>query len=154
MKYPALSRFKFILLMVILSLAAYGQNVTALIESNNFVFQLQSVSPMKGGLLMQNPGYTVTIGKDSVDCNLPYFGRMYNPSYGSTDSGLKFLSTQFEVKKDARKKGGWNINYKFADTKSVSKMLFTIFENGKASISVICKDRETISYSGFIEQRK
>ena len=137
---------------------AAGQDVDpamkSLIESGNFIFKLQSVSPMKGGFIPQNPGYSVTMSKDTVDCFLPYFGRIYNPSYASSDSGLKFVSTRFEKETEARKKGGWNINLKFRDTKNVSKMMFTTFENGKTTISVICKDRETISYSGYIEKRK
>ena len=123
------------------------------IESKNFVFQVQSVSPRRGGTIQQTPGYSVVVSKDSVNCYLPYFGRMYQASYGSTDNGLKFISLQFEEKTEPKKKGGWTITLKIKDATSVSQMIFTAFENGRASMTLMCKDRETISYNGYVEGR-
>ena len=139
---------------------AYGQNsdlsneIKSSIETRSFVFQVQSVSPRRGGMIQQSPGYKVSINKDTLTSLLPYIGRAYQAGYGSSDAGLNFTSMDYEYKVEDRKKGGWNITIKVKDAKSARQLMFDVFENGKAYLSVNCVDRESISYNGYLEPRK
>ena len=134
--------------------AALSAAVLSLLESKNYVFQVQSVAPRRGGMLQQSPGFKVVVSKDSVSGDLPYFGRAYNAAYGSSDGGIKFTSTNFDYKKEDRKKGGWSVKFTLKQQKSARQLSFTIAENGSASLYVICNDRESISYNGYISERK
>ena len=134
--------------------SAKAASVTTMLNEQSFVFKVQSVSPMKGGTRQLSPGYTLSITKDTVVSELPYFGRMYQATIGSSEGGLKFISTDFSYTSTPRKKGGWEIVIKPKENSSVQEMYLTVFENGNASLNVNCKDRQPISYNGEIESKK
>ena len=121
-------------------------------ETRSYIFKVQSVSPRRGGMIQQSPGYDVIVRTDTVISNLPYIGRAYQASYGSSDAGIKFISTKFEYSME-EKKNKLYVKIKPKDARSVAQMIFTIYDNGTASLSVISNDRETISYNGYVEKR-
>ena len=123
-----------------------------MVETRNYVFRVQSVSPRRGGIIQETPGYDVIVRTDTVISNLPYIGRAYPASYGSSDAGIKFTSTKFEYSME-EKKNKLHVKIKPKDARSVAQMIFTIYDNGTASLSVISNDRETISYNGYVEKR-
>lgn len=128
--------------------------VKTMIDEQRFIFNVQSVKPMKSGTRQLSPGYTLSVSKDTIISDLPYFGRMYQAPIGSSDGGIKFTSTDFTYVRKLRKKGGWDIEIKPKESSSVQDIFLTVFENGNASIDLNCKDRQPISYSGEIEPAK
>ena len=126
--------------------------VGAMVEAGSFVFKVQSVSPRRGGIVQESPGYNVSVSKDTVTCYLPYIGRAYQAGYGS-DNGLKFTSTKFQYKQESKKKGGWSISIKYDDSRSVRQMTFNVSKDGSTWMSVVCNDRESISYNGYLESK-
>ena len=134
---------------------AEGQSgVKELIEKKSYVFLAQTAAPMSGRMLQLTSTYTVKITGDTLVCNLPYFGRVYQPTMNPSDQGLTFTSYQFDYTSKVRKKGGWDVTIKTKDQSSQKKLVFTIFENGNASLNVVSNDRQSISYRGVLKMKE
>jgi hypothetical protein len=124
-------------------------NIRSAVETRSYTFSARIASPLGGGMVQLMPGYTLKVRGDTLVCDLPYFGRVYNPTYGG-DAGLKFTSTKFDYKTTPRKKGGWNIRIDTNDLNSNRRLYLSVFENGSASLNVNSNDRQTISYQGSV----
>lgn len=97
--------------------------------------------------------YTIDVSKNTLEVVLPYFGRLFNPTYGNTnDNGYRFTSKDFTVSKTQNKKGKWTLKFKPKDVRTVDEMNIEIFKNGKASVSVRSNDRQPIIYDGYISK--
>jgi hypothetical protein len=59
--------------------------------------------------LLRTSDYTLKVDIATVVCDLPYYGRVHQATYGRGDGGIKFTSSEFEYKPEVRKKRGWNI---------------------------------------------
>lgn len=128
--------------------------ITGLVADQRYVFIAQSASPAKGGLIQLTSGYTLDVKVDTVQCDLPYYGRAYQAGYGSSDGGIKFTSVDMDYKVENRKKGGWNINIKPKDAVNFRELMLTIFADGTAMLNVNCNDRQPISFRGYITDKK
>lgn len=124
-----------------------------IIKTKEFVFKAQTVLPMTGMSRQLTSEYDVRFLGDSVVAYLPYFGRAYSGGYGE-GGGIDFTSTKFEYKVKERKKGGWDISIKLHDAKDVQALSFSISENGSASLQVASNNRQSISYYGYVMERK
>lgn len=122
-----------------------------LVESKQFIFNVESVTPMKGGTRNLSPGYSLKIKQDTIVSELPYFGRAYQASLSSTEGGIKFTSIDFDYTVKDRKKGGWDITIKPKDAGSVQELTLTVFDNANANLNVTANDRQPISFRGYIE---
>jgi hypothetical protein len=131
-----------------------AETITKLVTERDYVFEAQSASPMKGGRINLNGGYTLVVSKDTVTSDLPYYGRAYQSDYGSSNGGIKFTSTDFDYETKERKKGGWEITIKPKDFKKLQQLILTIFSDGTTTVQVNSNDRQPISFSGYIEARK
>jgi hypothetical protein len=129
-----------------------AQVTKSLVEAKRFVFQAQFVSPMRGGRRNLTPGYTLLLSNDSLVSDLPYFGRAYQAGYGNNDGGIKFTSTKFETAVKNRKKEGWDLNIKPEDVNNVELLIITIHDSGSATLQIKTRDRQPISYDGYIEE--
>nr|WP_315027402.1 DUF4251 domain-containing protein [uncultured Chryseobacterium sp.] len=140
--------------------------VDALVNSQEFTFNAQRANPMNydvinvmnsipnstaSRMLDLNGEYTIDVSKDKLDVVLPYFGRVFNPTYGDTGSNsYRFSSKDFTVNKSQNKKGTWTLKIKPNDVKNVDEINLEIFTNGKASVSMRSNDRQPITYSGYV----
>jgi hypothetical protein len=131
--------------------SAKAASTKNLIDNEQYIFYAESVSPVSGRQRILSPGYTVHISKDSVTCDLPYFGRTYTANINTTDGGIKFTSTSFDYNVEVRKKGGWNITIKTKDVTDTQNLSFTIYENGKTSLQARSNNRQSISFNGYIK---
>ena len=127
--------------------------LTSAIEKKSYTYRVQSVTPMKGGTRQLNPGYTLTVKGDTLIANLPYFGRVYQSTIGG-DAGFNFTSYVFDYQVKPRKKGGWIVTIKTKDLPSQRQFNLTVSKNGSTSLSVLCSDRESISYYGALDTQK
>ena len=124
--------------------------VKQLIDSRDFVFIPQSVSPMSGGTRQLTPDFEFRINRDTIYSYLPYFGRAYTTMPG--EGGISFTSTSFEYKTKDRKKKGWELTIRPKDVRSVRSMNFTLFENGYATLFVNSDHRQPINFYGYIRK--
>jgi hypothetical protein len=130
------------------------RTVKELVESKSYVFLAQSATPMSGRMLQLTSTYTVKITGDTLVCDLPYFGRVYQPTMNPSEQALTFTSYQFDYQSKIRKKGGWDVTIKTKDQSSSKKLVFTIFENGSVSLTVLSNDRQSISYRGVLKTKE
>ncbi len=119
------------------------------LENRSYIFNASSASPQKGGFVRLNPGYRIVVKGDTLVCDLPYYGRVYNASYGG-DAGFKFTSAKYEQTITPKKKGGWNVKIETNDLTANRRMFMTVFDNGSASLSITSSDRQSISYQGTV----
>jgi hypothetical protein len=134
--------------------SAKEMEIKTLLYSQQYIFYAQSVIPSSGRQRFLTSEYTVSISKDTIVSYLPYFGRAYSATIGSTDGGIKFTSVDFDYKISERKKGGWEISIHPKGGQDVQKLNFTVYNNGTAYLFVNSNNRQSISFNGYVSARK
>ena len=125
-----------------------------MIDSQHFVFEAQSVTPLRGNFRNLTSSYDVTVKKDILISYLPYFGRAYNAPINETQSVLDFTSTNFSYSVSPHKKNGWDIIIKPKDKTEIQQYFFTVFDNGNASLNVTSTSRDAITFNGYVREKK
>ncbi|SDN10586.1 protein of unknown function [Daejeonella rubra] len=125
--------------------------IKRLIESRNFVFSPQSVTPLSGSTFQLTSEYFLEVNKDSLDSHLPYFGVAFNARFGSTDSPLTFTSTDFDYSIKESKKGGFEITISINKPDDPDLILLSVSSGGYATLRVNSMNRQSISFYGEIE---
>ncbi len=139
-----------------------GENLSAqttdqLLQDKRYTFSVQSIQSLRGQVRpeFQSQGYySLRVTPDSVISYLPFFGRAFTPSIGSSENGLEFSSVKFDYTVTDRKKGGWDILIKPKDVSKVQQLSLTIFPNGNASLQVISTARDPMSFQGLVVKTK
>jgi hypothetical protein len=129
-------------------LQAQTSDVDQAVKDKRFTINVESMSPRRGGYKRLTTLYTFTVTPDTVVTDLPYAGRAYQAPMGNNDTGVKFLSQDFEYESRPGKKGAWEITLKLKDTRNYPVINITMQANGSSSIRISPVDREFISYSG------
>ena len=105
-------------------------------------------------MLQLDYGYTIVVKKDEITVTLPYFGRMYNPSFDRDKNSFRFTTKDFVFKKNQDSKGKWLISIEPKDVQHVSIINIEVFKNGNAFVSINASDRQPITYDGYIMQNE
>ncbi|AYZ14195.1 DUF4251 domain-containing protein [Chryseobacterium arthrosphaerae] len=150
--------------------SADSQVVSTLVDSEEFTFHAQRANPTNYDVInvmssMPNStmtrmlnldgSYTIELSKNTLDVALPYFGRLFNPTYDNISSNsYRFTSKDFTVSKSQNKKGTWAFIIKPNDVKSVQTINIEIFKNGKAFVSMRSNDRQPITYDGYVSKNE
>ncbi|HEX2609308.1 MAG TPA: DUF4251 domain-containing protein, partial [Flavisolibacter sp.] len=125
-------------------------SIRQLLESRDFVFKAQSVSPLRGGIRQLTSDYDLRIAGDSMIAYLPYFGRAYAGVILTPGDGpLTFNSTQYTYAITERKKG-WDVSITPKDAKDVRQLFLSVTQSGYASLNVTSNNRDNISFNGYI----
>ena len=127
--------------------------VKNMLDSQHFVFVAQSVTPLRGRFRNLTSEYDVILSKDRMASYLPYFGRATVAPLNPSESALDFTSTNFSYSVTPRKKSGWDVVIKPKDKTDIQQYLFTIYDNGSASLNVTSISRDPISFLGYIKKR-
>jgi len=123
--------------------------IKALIDSQNFVFEAQKATPQGGRLIQLDYNtYFLKFKADSTTCDLPFFGRGYNVGYNS-DGGIKFEGKPENIRVES-KKNNTILKATVRGKSDVYDLLFSIFYNGSTTLSVSSNNRGPISYDGII----
>lgn len=164
--------FGFFFLFVSCSSQAYldSKTVDTLVGSEEFTFNAQRANPMNYEVInaigsiqnaptsrilqLQGGGYSIELKKNNMDVVLPYFGRMYNASYNSSETSYRFVSKDFTVNKSQNKNGTWTLKIKPNDVRNVDKINIEVFKNGKAFVSIQSNDRQPITYDGYVSENQ
>ena len=147
----------FFLLLPVISLnlvnaqeAKQEAGIQNLVDSREFVFKAETVSPLRGGTRYLTSAYDMKVSRDSLVADLPYFGRAYTAPLDPSKGGIQFTSINFQYNAEKRKKGGWSISIKPKDATGVQQLELFISSKGSASLQVISTNRESISFNGHI----
>ena len=168
MKKIFLASFVFIL-MILQSCASQNglapQLVEEILSKDQFTFMATRANPTNNDvmnvinslpnasssrMLNLDYGYDVVIKEKEITVTLPYFGRLYNPSYDSSKNSYRFTSKDFSINKKQDKKGNWVYTINPKDTENVRTLYLEDYKNGKAYLSIDSNDRQPISYDGYI----
>lgn len=95
-------------------------------------------------------GYTLVIKKEEIVATLPYYGRMFTPSFDMNKNSYRFTSKDFTINKTAGKKGSSIYIISLSDQPNIRKMILEVYGNGKSYLSINSNDRQPISYDGYI----
>lgn len=125
-------------------------SVKEMVDSKNFVFKAQLVSPLGGRMRNLTSEYDLVVRPDSVTAFLPYFGRAYSAPMNPSEGGIKFNSTDFSYKTGKQKKGRWEIEIKPSDVPDGYQLYLSVFSNGRASLRVNSSNRQPISFEGYV----
>ena len=126
--------------------------VKNMVESQQYIFKAQFVSPMTGQQRALTSDYDLTVSKSAVTSYLPFFGRAYSAPIDPSQGGIKFTSTKFQYIKEDSKKDGWDITIIPKDASDVQKLYLHISSNGYATLQVTSTNRQAISFDGRIEE--
>lgn len=145
-----------------------SQLVNNLVSSDEFTFHAERANPMNYDVInivnsipnapqlrtfqISGNNYGIVIKKNEMEVALPYFGRAFTSTYGSSDTSYRFTSKDYTVTKSQSKKGNWVYKIKTNDVKNVTDINIEIFKNGKALTSIRSNDRQPISYDGYISK--
>jgi hypothetical protein len=125
-----------------------------MVDSSQFVFVADRMSPMRGGTKTLTSTYTVHLAKDSLSSHLPYAGRATQAPMNMTGGGIEFTSSKFSYDVVSKKEDQWDITIKPEDNNDVQQLFFNIFSNGSANLTVTSTHRDPISFSGYVEKIK
>lgn len=127
--------------------AQVTRQVQEALDTRHYTIAVDWMKPLGGFARHVSSNYELKINGDDIDCYLPYVGEAYHLPYGG-GKGLNF-------------KGKIN-NYSIAyPTSNRSHIEFTVindedsylyridvFNNGKAYIDIVARDRDAISFDG------
>lgn len=131
-----------------------AQQIKSIVEDSvKYVFAAEIAIPQAGSMRTLTYGYDITVTKDTINSYLPYFGRAYGGiEFGATRSPLDFSSTKFNYNTRSNKKAnGWDINIDILDQQDVKKLIFSIFNNGSATLDVFFNNRSQITFNGYVK---
>jgi len=153
------SRFIVLMALTLFSMSVSSQTrdqkkkaeVKRLIESRNYVFSPQTVTPLSGNTFQLTSEYFLKVNNDSLDSHLPYFGVAFNARFGSTDSPLTFSSTDFTYSIKESRKDGYEITIRINKPDDPDLILLSVSSGGYATLRVNSMNRQSISFYGEIE---
>jgi hypothetical protein len=122
----------------------------SLVDSENYVFHAQTALPMSGHVRQLTTDYTVTVTKEKITADLPYYGQAYSAPLDPAQGGIQLTSTSFDYTVKPRKKGGWYVSIKPKDGKDVQQISLTISSDGYVTLQVISINRQPINFNGFL----
>jgi len=123
----------------------------ALLDSRQYSFIAQSATTMKGRAIQLNSGsYFLKLNQDSLEVDLPYYGRAHSAEYaGSSDMGISLNTTDFTYTADSLKKDRWNITIKPKKNK-VNAIYISVGTSGYTTVRINSNNRDPISFYGSI----
>lgn len=121
------------------------------VESQHYAFVAQTAIPMGMRIRQLTSDYELKVSKDTLEAYLPYFGRAYTATIGSSDGGINFKTTDFTYTSAPTKKGGWNITIVPKNAGDTRQMILSISASGYANLQVNSNNKQTISFNGYIQ---
>ncbi|MCL2739470.1 MAG: DUF4251 domain-containing protein [Bacteroidales bacterium] len=130
-----------------------AEKVQGMVHAQEYKFVAQQALPMSGRSINLTADYDMSVAKDSVIAYLPFFGRAYVAPVNPLEGGIKFQSVDFDYKLQNAKKGGWTAHIVVRNAQQRIELTLHITTTGLASLSVLDHTRQTISFSGYLEER-
>jgi len=128
--------------------------ITDAINKSEWIFTANYVMPQTGRSRSTNGNYTVTCSNNKFIVYLPYFGRAYSATFGSSQGPLDFTTSDFDIAKEEKKTGQWSLVLKPKDNKEIQSMNFTLYDNGAGDLNVTFTNRSPISFRGNVTPKK
>jgi len=131
-----------------------AEKVQKMVESQDYKFVAQRALPMSVRSVHLTSPYDMSVSNDTISAHLPYFGRAYVAPMDPSEGGIRFESKDFNYRIENAKKGGWIVHIGIRDARRRIEMVLNVTTSGSASLTVNDDTRQTITFDGFIEERK
>lgn len=143
--------------------------VTELLRNGEFTFMAEQAQPSNydvvnvmnslprssaSRMLDLDYGYTIVLKKSELRVELPYFGRMYSPSYDTANNSYRFTSKDFTVSQQTGKKQSAVYTIITKDQPNIRRIIMEVFSSGKTYVSIDSNDRAPISYDGYLMENE
>ncbi|MDU1905755.1 MAG: DUF4251 domain-containing protein [Dysgonomonas sp.] len=129
--------------------------LTEKIEKPDFLYIPNNAQPAQGRTINLDNSFSLKVKNDTIEAYLPYYGRAYTAPMNPTDSGIKFISTDFEYSSIMKKNGTYDI---IIEPKDISNrylqgivLYLNVSNSGYGSLNVQSTNRQNISFYGTIE---
>jgi hypothetical protein len=129
-------------------------DVKNIIDSSQFTFVAERMNPLQGRNRLLTSYYDVIVKRDTLSSFLPYFGRSFQAPIDPSKSPLEFNSYNFTYKVEQKKPGEWQVFINPKDRQQIQQMMFTVFNNGTATLNVVSTSGDPISFYGHIKRNK
>jgi hypothetical protein len=157
-----MKRLVYIWMIVAISLAGCSKSLSPeesvaireTVQSQEYVFTAESVSPASGRNMPLTPGYDLVVTQKAVIATLPYFGRAYSVPIDPAAAGIRFTSKKFRYSAATNARGEVDILIEPEDVVGVQQLRLNISSVGHATLQVTSRDRQAITFYGSIVQNK
>jgi hypothetical protein len=134
--------------------ALLAQEIINALNDRHYQIDVHNATPDGWGHIIHLTSlYSVTVSGDSIISYLPFFGRAYSVPYGG-GSGLNFKGVIHRYEATVTRKGEHIIYMDVESEEDTYRYIISLFENGRASISVTPRRRSHISFDGNYHQQE
>jgi len=126
-------------------------HIKSLIDAQQYSFEAQTAIPLGMRTRQLTPGYEMKVRKDSLEASLPYFGKAYTATIGTSDGGINFKTTDFTYTLSEGKKGGWNVTIIPKNAGDTRQLNLSISSTGYCTLQVTSNNKQSISFYGYIQ---
>jgi hypothetical protein len=129
------------------------KQISLLVESKEFVFNVQRVVPQGGRTFNPTSPYSVEFKYELINSHLPYIGRGFGGIGYGGDEGMIFEGKPSVYTVEKTKKA-YQIKAEVQGKNDTFSMLLTVYFEGNAYLTINSNNRSPISYDGDIEALK
>lgn len=129
-----------------------AERLKQVIESDDFTINANIAYPRGGRSMPLTGSYSLRVKNDSIFSHLPYFGRAYTIPYDG-GAGLIFDAPIIEYSVTYNKKGRARILLTARTTEDQYKYTLEVYPNGSTTIQVNMVNRQSISFSGELDNQ-
>ena len=127
--------------------AQMAQQVQERLDARHFTIAVDWMKPLAGMARHVNSTYELTVNGDDIDCYLPYVGEAYRLPYGG-GKGLNFKGKIENYVITYPTSNRTHIEFSVNNEEDAYYYRIDVFNNGKAYIDIIARDRDAISFDG------
>ena len=120
------------------------------LDARQYVVTIQFMQPRRGASQAVTSPYSITVDGAHLKSHLPYVGVAYSVPYGG-GKVLNFESEIEEYAEDTSRSDRRVIVFSTDNEEDYLVYQLTVFKNGRADLQVSAKNRESISYRGFLD---
>ena len=128
--------------------AAIEATVQENLDNRSFEIEVDQMNPMRGGA-KHVTNYSLKVDGDKLISQLPYFGQAWNLPYGG-GKGMNFESKIREYFETMPKVDMREITLTTNNGEDTFLFVIDVFTNGKTTIRVRSRNRESIEYQGMM----
>ncbi|MCR4764937.1 MAG: DUF4251 domain-containing protein [Bacteroidaceae bacterium] len=129
--------------------AKRAQYVAKVLDNRHYKIDVSMMNSAMAGSTIMTSDWSLAVRGDTLFSYLPYVGRAYEASYGTT-KGLNFTAPILSYQDNGFVKGKRVILLSAKSDEDTFQYRLEILDNGSTSINVIARKRENINFSGDI----
>lgn len=130
---------------------ALAKRVNTALDERKYEINVQMMSPLKGPGKNLTSGWSLEVKNDSLFSYLPYMGRAYNVPFGG-GKGLNFDAPIKNYRDGLWQKNLRKIDFDATNEENTYHYTIDVYENGNATINVVARERDPITFSGVMKE--